>query len=81
MLVRLGSQTILSLFVFSFWIWVLQPIKIISLILSQVNVQVGWKREITKKNHLTIHKQTWLVSHVTSKAQTHISEMMSDLER
>ena len=40
-----------------FFIWVLLPVKIISLILSQVNCEVGRKWEISKKNHLTTRKQ------------------------
>ena len=47
-------------FFFFFLIWVLRPVKIISLILSQVNHQVGRKLEIPKKNHLNTRKQTWL---------------------
>ena len=39
------------------FIWVLLPVKIISLILSQVNCEVGRKWEISKKNHLTSCKQ------------------------
>ena len=38
-------------------IWVLQPVKIISLILSQVNRKVGRKQEIPEKSHLNTCKQ------------------------
>ena len=51
-----------------FIMWVLQPVKIISLILSRVNRKVGWKWEIPEKNHLTPHpnaSRTWFVSHMT----------------
>ena len=34
-----------------------RPVKIISLILSRVNREVGRKRGIPEKNHLNIHKQ------------------------
>ena len=44
-------------FFFFLYIWVLRPVKIISLILSQVNIKKGWKWEISKKKHLTTHKQ------------------------
>ena len=36
---------------------VLQPVKIISFILSRVNRKVGRKRDIPEKKHLTTHKQ------------------------
>ena len=42
---------------FFFFIWGLWRVKIISLILSQVNRNVGWKGEILEKNSLTTHKQ------------------------
>ena len=48
-----------------FYLWFLWPIKIISLILSQVNHQAGRIWEIPKKNHLT----TWLVSQDPSNPQ------------
>ena len=35
-----------------FFIWILRPVKIISLILSRVNRKVGRKREIPEKKHL-----------------------------
>ena len=38
-------------------IWVLLPVKIISLILSRVNQKVGRKPEIPEKKHLTARKQ------------------------
>ena len=43
----------------SFFIWVLRPVKIISLTLSPVNLKVGPKREIPekKKTHLATYKQ------------------------
>ena len=45
-------------FFFSFYfIRVLRPVKIISLILSRVNRKVGRKREIPEKNHLITRKQ------------------------
>ena len=48
-------------FVFFFWGggggWGLRPVKIISLILSQVNRKVGQNWEIYEKNHLTTRKQ------------------------
>ena len=40
-------------------IWVLQPVKIISLILSEVKHKVGRKFDIQEKKHLS---RTWLVS-------------------
>ena len=40
-----------------FFIWVLRPVKIISLILSRVNRKMGRKREIREKNRLTTRKQ------------------------
>ena len=47
-------------------IWVLQPIKIIKLILSQVNHKVGQKQEKTsRKNTWPPASRTWLISHVT----------------
>ena len=36
-------------------IWVLRPVKIISLILSWINGEVGLKQEISEKKHLTTH--------------------------
>ena len=38
-------------------IWVLRPVKTISLILSQVSRKVGRKQEIQEKKHLTTLKQ------------------------
>ena len=43
----------------SFVIWGFQPVKIILLILSRVNRQVGRKREISKTRHLTTTNQMW----------------------
>ena len=48
---------LILVFIFFFLFGVLQPVKIISLILSQVNHEVGRKREIIEKKHLTTHKQ------------------------
>ena len=57
-----------------FLIWVLRPVKIISLILSRVNRLVGRKRELSdipekkkqkKKNTPPSAGRTWLVTHVT----------------
>ena len=45
-----------------FFICVLRPVKIISLILSRINLKAGRKREIPEKHHLTTRK---LVSHMT----------------
>ena len=42
-----------------FFIWILQPVKIISLILWQINRLMGRKWEITEKNHMTTHKQNF----------------------
>ena len=42
-----------------FFTWVLRPVKIISLILSQVNREMGQKREIPEKNHLTTRKDNF----------------------
>ena len=64
-----------------FFIWVLQPIKIISLILSQVSCKVGWKWEIPEKKHLTARKQNLACLRCDpSQAPTHSDEMTSDLE-
>ena len=60
----------------------LQPVKIISLILSLVNRKVWQKGEIPEKNHLTNCKQNLAcLTCDQSKAQTHSGEMTSDLER
>ena len=66
-----------------FFICILLPIKIISLILSRVNYkEVGRKREIPeKKNNWPPASRTWLVSHDSSWARTHSGEMTSSLER
>ena len=53
----LQSFSFIPLTAFFFSNWGLQPVKIISLILSWVNHKVGRKREIPGKNHLTIRKQ------------------------
>ena len=42
---------------FNFYFLVLQPVKFISLILSQVCRWLGQKQEIPEKNHLTTRKQ------------------------
>ena len=44
-------------FLFLFFIRILRPVKVISLILSRVNCKVGRKREIPEKNNLTTRKQ------------------------
>ena len=54
-----GQSKKCSLFVFYLFIWVLRPVKIISLILSRANHLVGWK------NTWPDASRTWLVSHVT----------------
>ena len=41
-----------------FFIWILRPVKVISLILNRVNRKVGRKREIPDKNHLTTRKHS-----------------------
>ena len=66
---------------FFFSIWVLWPVKFISLILNLVKLKLGRKWEIPEKNHLSTRKQnlaslTWDLS----SAQTHSGEMTSDLE-
>ena len=66
---------------FFYFIWVLRPIKIISLILSRVNHLVGRKQVIPEKKHLTTRKQNLAcLTYDPSKARTHSSEMTSDLE-
>ena len=44
---------IVEMQLFFYFIWVLMPVKIISLILSWVNGLLGRKRAIPEKKHLT----------------------------
>ena len=53
-----------SFFLFFVLIWVLQPVKIISLILSQVNHQVGENGRFLRKTTWPPASRTWLVSRV-----------------
>ena len=62
-----------------FFIWVLRPIQIISLLLIPVNHEVGQKLEIPKKNHLTTRKQNLTgLKCDPSWAGTHSGKMTSD---
>ena len=71
----------LFLFVF-FFIWVLRPDNIISLILNQVSRKVGRKWGIPEKTHLTTRKQKLAcLTCDPSEVRTHSGEMTSDLER
>ena len=68
-------------FLFFFIIWVLRPVKIISLILSWVNHKVGQKWEIPEKNYLTTRKQNLTcLTCDPSLSRTHRGKMMSDLD-
>ena len=83
MLPKLSGKIVWFILLFFFFIWVLRPVKIISesVILSRVD-QMGRKREIPEKNHLTIRRQSLVCFTCDpSQARTHSGEMTSDLER
>ena len=83
MLPQLSGKIVWFILLLFFFIWVLRPVKIISesVILSRVD-QMGRKREIPEKNHLTIRRQNLVCFTCDpSQARTHSGEMTSDLER
>ena len=70
------KQSCVFSFIYFFFIWVLWPIKIISLILSWFNHKVGRKWEISEKKHLTTRKQNLVCLPCDpSRAPTHSGEM------